>query len=138
MAYHTPPHKTKPADNKTSFQGLISSMLNTITSNTATPIADALLPNNKNIEKIKLKITRITPVKMMFLLVKPTIMDTMNNNAMVINMALRLWCMGPGVSTILTQMAPNDKVIPYCNIPKCAKINGGQITPKVMRNPSTK
>ncbi|MCY1550315.1 hypothetical protein D9M68_865600 [compost metagenome] len=46
----------------TSRQGLISSILSTIISNTAVPTAAALIPYNKSIEKTKVHSTNKEPV----------------------------------------------------------------------------
>ncbi|MNX60269.1 hypothetical protein D3C86_911710 [compost metagenome] len=57
------PPKIRADENNTSCQGRMSSILKTIINKTAVPIDAALNPYKKNMEKIKLKSTRSTPVK---------------------------------------------------------------------------
>ncbi|MNL80573.1 hypothetical protein D3C87_2074630 [compost metagenome] len=57
------PKRSRADEKRTSFQGLISSILNTIISKAAVPTEAALVPYRKSIEKIKLKNTNSKAVK---------------------------------------------------------------------------
>jgi len=91
----------------------MSSILKTMMSNEAVPIAAALRPYKKNIEKTKLKQAITIPVKYILLFVRPTIINISVIKTVVINMAFLRCTIGPGESTTLAHRAPSDKVMPY-------------------------
>jgi hypothetical protein len=86
--------------------------------------------------KINVQAVMIAAVRKILKGNMPEISDAMKTRPHEISNPFLLWIMGPGISVIFTQIAPNEIANPISNKPMCLKKSTGASNEKVMRIPS--
>ena len=91
------------------------SIMNTMVSKAPVPMDAALSPYTASIENTNDMMAMATASVTGFCRAKPVTMATRNTHKTQMNMPLRLYSNGPGVSTTETQSAPSESVMPKLN-----------------------